>query len=81
MLSITWCPTKLDFKANYFQKYINLHFQYCIEIIHEKSFYGNQIFFKNKTRLGTNQGVFRKEETNGYLNINKINGVTNVENV
>ena len=46
-----------------------------------KKFLRKPNFLKNKTRLGTNQGVFRKEETNGYLNINKINGVTNVENV
>ena len=36
---------------------------------------------KNKTHLGTNQGVIRKEKSRGYLNINFKNGSTNVEYV
>ena len=36
---------------------------------------------KNQTCLDTNQGVFRKKETNGYLNMNFKNHVTNVEYV
>ena len=34
---------------------------------------------KNQTCLGTNQGVFQKEETKSYPNMNYKNGVTNVE--
>ena len=36
-------------------------------------------FLQNQTCSGTNQGVFQKEETQGYPNMNFENSVTNVE--
>ena len=36
-------------------------------------------FLNNQTCLGTNQGVFQKDETKGYLNVDFDNGVINVK--
>ena len=41
------------------------------EIFQNKSFYSNQVFFKTKTCLGTNQDILLKEETKGYPKTNK----------
>ena len=44
-----------------------------------KKFLQKPNFINKQTCLGTNQGVFQKEETNEYLNWDFENCVTNVE--
>ena len=44
-----------------------------------KKFLRKPILLNNQKCLGTNQGVFRKEKTKGYSNMNIGIGVTNVE--
>ena len=46
-----------------------------------KKFLRKPILLNNQKCLGTNQGVFRKEETKGYSNMNLKIGFTNVDDV
>ena len=46
-----------------------------------KKFLRKQFLLNHQKHFDTNQGVFRKEETKGYLNMNLKIGVTNVDYV
>ena len=50
-----------------------------MEIIQDKGFYGNNFFSTTRNALDTNRGVFRKEQTKGYVILDITVDVTNVD--
>ena len=63
-------PTKLGFQATYILRNLMVYTFRNAQKLSKKKILWKPNLFKNQTRLGTNLGVFWKEETKAYLNEN-----------
>ena len=69
MRPVTWFPTKLKIHVTFLFRNIKTYTFSNAKKLSKKKFLHKSNLLKHKTYLGTNQGVFKKKEAKGYLNM------------